>query len=186
MTPTTLCVSLLFFFSLQLSISSSYKTRTYSYSPGPYGRNPTPSYEPTSDIYLYLKAQNDARKAVGVPPLSWDNRLAAYAQWYANQRRYDCALQHSNGPYGENIFWGSGGFNWSPASAAQYWVDEIKWYDYNSNSCAYGKDCGHYTQIVWRSSTRIGCAKVFCYNGRGTFITCNYDPPGNYIGSRPY
>ncbi|XP_021755381.1 pathogenesis-related protein 1-like [Chenopodium quinoa] len=176
-------------FVLQLLSMSSYayESITYSYSPSPYHGSPYISpAQPTSDIDLYLKVQNDARNVVGVPPLSWDNRLAAYAQWWANQRRYDCALQHSRGPYGENIFWGSGGSDWSPAFAAQYWVDEKKWYDYNTNSCAYGKDCGHYTQIVWKSSTRVGCAKVVCYNGRGVFITCNYDPPGNYIGSRPY
>ena len=42
------------------------------------------------------------------------------------------------------------------------------------------------THIVWSSTRRVGCARVDCYGGRGVFITCNYDPPGNYIGERPY
>ncbi|XP_057536825.1 pathogenesis-related protein PR-1-like [Amaranthus tricolor] len=183
MTQTTF-----YFFLLLLSTTYASETRTYSYSPTPttyYSTPNLPPAQPTTDIYLYLNGQNAARAAVRVPPLSWDNRLAAYAQWWANQRRYDCALRHSSGPYGENIFWGSGD-NWSPAFAVQYWVAEGKYYNYYSNSCSYGQDCGHYTQIVWRNSRRVGCAKVVCYNGRGVFITCNYDPPGNYIGSRPY
>lgn len=183
---------------LLLSTSYASRTRTYRYNytspPTTYYTTPIqPQPQPkvqattTSDIYQYLKGHNDARAAVGVAPLAWDERLTSYAQWWANQRQYDCALRHSGGPYGENIFWGGGsGYDWSPAYAVQYWVNERNNYDYNSNSCAYGQQCGHYTQIVWRNSKRVGCAKVVCYNGRGTFITCNYDPPGNYVGSWPY
>ncbi|CAN1167523.1 Pathogenesis-related protein 1 [Linum perenne] len=36
------------------------------------------------------------------------------------------------------------------------------------------------------SSSRIGCAKVACSGGRGTFVICNYNPPGNYVGQKPY
>ncbi|XP_058067905.1 pathogenesis-related protein PR-1-like [Magnolia sinica] len=133
----------------------------------------------------FLAPHNAARTALGLPPLVWDPRVARYAEWYANQRRSDCELKHSNGPYGENIFWGSGD-GWTPAQAVAAWVVERKWYKYGSNTCASGQMCGHYTQIVWSSSRRLGCAKVTCLGGRGDFITCNYDPPGNYIGERPY
>ncbi|KAK9275564.1 hypothetical protein L1049_022831 [Liquidambar formosana] len=133
----------------------------------------------------FLAPQNAARSAVGRQPLIWDPRLARYAEWYANQRRYDCALKHSNGAYGENIFWGSGD-DWTPAQAVTAWISERNWYSYWSNSCAEGQECGHYTQIVWGSTRRLGCARVTCFGGRGVFMTCNYDPPGNYIGERPY
>ncbi|KAK7291897.1 hypothetical protein RIF29_07435 [Crotalaria pallida] len=133
----------------------------------------------------FLIPQNVARAAVGQRPLVWDSKLANYAQWYANQRREDCALEHSNGPYGENIFWGSG-FGWKPAQAVSAWVEERQWYNYWHNSCAYGQMCGHYTQIVWGSTTKVGCASVTCTGGKGVFMTCNYDPPGNYYGERPY
>ncbi|XP_061994776.1 pathogenesis-related protein PR-1-like [Rosa rugosa] len=135
--------------------------------------------------YKFLAPQNAARSAVRMRPLVWDAKLARYAQWYGNQRRYDCALRHSNGPYGENIFWGSGK-GWTPAQAVMAWVSERKWYSYWSNSCARGQECGHYTQIVWRSTGRVGCARVDCFGGRGVFMICSYDPPGNYIGERPY
>ncbi|KAL5560875.1 hypothetical protein UlMin_030622 [Ulmus minor] len=131
----------------------------------------------------YLNAHNSARDEVGVGHLTWDDTVAAYAQNYANQRQGDCNLVHSGGPYGENIAWSSGDL--SGTDAVGLWVGEKADYDYNSNTCAAGKVCGHYTQVVWRNSVHVGCAKVRCNNG-GTFIGCNYDPPGNYVGQRPY
>ena len=134
----------------------------------------------------YLNAHNAARSQVGVPPLTWDNNVAAFAQNYANQRKGDCQLIHSGrdgGRYGENLAWSSG--DMSGSDAVKMWVDEKADYNYNSNTCAAGKQCGHYTQVVWRNSLRVGCAKVRCNNG-GTFIGCNYAPPGNYVGQKPY
>ncbi|KAM7470528.1 hypothetical protein LguiA_008711 [Lonicera macranthoides] len=131
----------------------------------------------------YLDAHNSARAAVGVGPLVWDNTVAAYAQNYANQRIGDCNLVHSGGPYGENLAKGSGDF--TGTAAVGLWVGERGDYDYNSNSCINGRECLHYTQVVWRNSVRLGCARVRCNDG-WWFITCNYDPPGNYVGQRPY
>ncbi|KAK4415263.1 Pathogenesis-related protein PR-1 [Sesamum alatum] len=141
--------------------------------------------KPPSDAQQFLSVQNAARAALKLPPLVWDQKIARYAAWYANQRWADCELEHSNGPYGENIFWGSGN-RWTAAQAAAAWVSERRGYNYWSNSCGYGQECGHYTQIVWRETRRMGCARVVCYGGKGVFMICNYDPPGNYIGERPY
>lgn len=133
----------------------------------------------------YLNAHNAARAAVGVGPLTWNPAAAAYAQRYANTHIGDCNLVHSQGgPYGENLAKSSGGA-FTGTDAVKLWVDEKAFYDYNSNSCAAGKVCGHYTQVVWRNSASVGCAKVRCSSG-GTIIGCNYYPPGNYIGQRPY
>ncbi|XP_042511018.1 pathogenesis-related protein 1C-like [Macadamia integrifolia] len=132
----------------------------------------------------YLAAHNAARSEVGVGSMTWNDTVAAYAQNYANQRSGDCQnLVHSGGPYGENLAWSSG--DMSATDAVNMWVAEKAYYDYNSNSCASGEVCGHYTQVVWRNSVRLGCARIQCSSG-GTFITCNYDPPGNYVGERPY
>ncbi|GAB2292085.1 hypothetical protein Dimus_026333 [Dionaea muscipula] len=133
----------------------------------------------------YVNAHNDARSQVGVGPVSWDDTLVAYAQDYANQRANDCALEHSSGPYGENIAVGYG-YDFTGLDAVAMWVSEKQYYDYDSNSCADGEECGHYTQVVWRDSTRLGCGRSECYNGDGWFIICSYDPPGNYNGERPY
>ncbi|OIV96113.1 hypothetical protein TanjilG_13045 [Lupinus angustifolius] len=130
----------------------------------------------------YLNGHNAARSEVNVPNVVWDDTVAAYAQSYADQRRGDCNLVHSGGSYGENIAKSTGDL--SGNDAVGLWVDEKPNYDYDSNSCIVGQ-CGHYTQVVWRNTKSIGCAKVRCDNG-GTFITCNYDPPGNYVGEKPY
>ncbi|XP_010525741.1 PREDICTED: pathogenesis-related protein PR-1 [Tarenaya hassleriana] len=134
----------------------------------------------------FMNPQNAARTHLRLNPLAWDKRLERYAMWWANQRRKDCALIHSNGPYGENLFWGSGK-NWSPVQAANGWLSEARNYNYNDNACNGGERmCGHYTQIMWRETRRIGCARVLCDGGLGVFIICNYDPPGNFLGRRPY
>ncbi|GFY89478.1 CAP (Cysteine-rich secretory proteins, Antigen 5, and Pathogenesis-related 1 protein) superfamily protein [Actinidia rufa] len=133
----------------------------------------------------YLNAHNTIRAQVGVGPMTWDPNVADFAQNYANQRAGDCAMIHSGGGgmYGENIAAGSGDF--TGAMAVDLWAGEEPDYDYNSNSCAPGKVCGHYTQIVWRDSVRLGCARVQCNSG-SWFVTCNYDPPGNFVGQSPY
>lgn len=132
----------------------------------------------------YVNAHNAARAQVGVPNVAWDDTVAAFAQSYAAQRKGDCQLVHSGGggKYGENLAGSSGDL--TGTDAVKLWVDEKANYDYNSNSCV-GGECLHYTQVVWKTSIRIGCAKVKCDNG-GTFIGCNYDPPGNYVGQKPY
>ncbi|MQM04909.1 hypothetical protein Taro_037702 [Colocasia esculenta] len=136
----------------------------------------------------FLFAHNMVRAAHGEFPLVWDARLERYARWWAGQRRGDCRPQHSfpagGFTLGENIYWGSGQ-SWTPFDAVAAWAAEEKYYSYAANACREGQMCGHYTQIVWRSTRRIGCARVVC-DGGDVFMTCNYDPPGNYVGERPY
>ncbi|KAF5448346.1 hypothetical protein F2P56_028891 [Juglans regia] len=130
----------------------------------------------------FLNAHNAARAEVGVAPLTWNHTLQVYARNYANKRR-DCNLEHSNGPYGENIAQGWGTF--TALEAVKMWVDEKQYYDCKSGSCK-GGECLHYTQVVWRDTKRIGCARVKCNKDGGIFMTCNYDPIGNYVGERPF
>ena len=115
--------------------------------------------------------------------MTWNKTVAAYAQSYANKRKNDCALVHSTGPYGENIAVGYYP-EFTGADGVKLWVGEKHLYDYASNSCK-GGDCGHYTQMVWQTSVHLGCARV-AFKGKSQFVVCNYDPPGNYIGLRPY
>ncbi|CAG2213593.1 unnamed protein product [Mytilus edulis] len=72
------------------------------------------------------------------------------------------------------------------------WVNEKKDYDYASNSCS--GVCGHYTQVVWADSTKLGCAVGSCpsmtnlpsYFRNVKFVVCNYGPGGNFNGRKPY
>ncbi|KAH6828596.1 CAP secretory protein [Perilla frutescens var. hirtella] len=140
------------------------------------------------DALQFLYGHNLVRARKMEMPLAWDPELANYAARWAGQRRGDCELMHSfpEGHFdlGENIYWG-GGESWTPMDAVNAWADEEKFYDYDANSCAAGQSCGHYTQIVWRSTMKVGCARVVC-DGGDVFMNCNYFPPGNYVGQRPY
>ncbi|KAI3830459.1 hypothetical protein MKX03_018149 [Papaver bracteatum] len=142
--------------------------------------SPTPR-----DFLMTLINHNLARAHVGVAPIVWNEKVAAYARDYANKRAADCNLIHSMGPYGENLAMGPRGGPFVVKDAVTMWVGEENDYNYASNSCRQKKGCGHYTQVIWRKSVHVGCARVICHNG-GTFIICSYDPPGNIIGQRPY
>jgi pathogenesis-related protein 1 len=136
----------------------------------------------------FVNLHNAAREVLGVGQVSWDDNVAAFAQSWAEHLAGDCKLEHSGGGgmYGENLFGGFGA-NYTAADAVGSWVAELRWYDHDSNSCSAppGQSCGHYTQVVWRDSTTIGCARVVCNNG-GIVISCNYSPQGNIIGQSPY
>ncbi|RZC57900.1 hypothetical protein C5167_005190 [Papaver somniferum] len=143
------------------------------------------AHAPLDTKHQFLAYQNAPRAAVGCAPLKWSEELANFAASYAEQRRSDCALIHSDGPLGENLFWG-GGYGWTPAQAVKAWVDEGQYYDHSTNSCAPGQECGHYTQIVSARTTSVGCAMLQCDGDLGEFIICNYAPAGNYVGEKPY
>ncbi|WCJ32321.1 Pathogenesis-related protein 1 [Euphorbia peplus] len=136
-------------------------------------------------IKQFLIPHNKERAKLRLVPLRWSDKLANYASWWAHKRQGDCALIHSNGDYGENLFWGTGK-DWKPADAVAEWAAEKSYYNHNTNTCSKNTDCLHYTQMVWRQSLRIGCARVICKNSGDTFITCNYFPHGNVIGQKPF
>lgn len=139
---------------------------------------------PVSRGREFLAAHNKVRASVNEPPLKWDSALARYARRFASKRAVDCRMLHSYGPYGENIFWGEKDA-WTPAQVVGSWVSENQYYDKTNNVCVAGQMCGHYTQVVWVDSTRIGCAMVTCLNG-GMYSMCIYDPPGNYVDESPF
>lgn len=149
----------------------------------------TPSNEPGA-LNGITALHNEARANVNppasspIPPLVWDPALAAIAQAYADK----CVFEHSGGSYGENLYASSGGS--TPADVVGSWVSEVADYDYATDSCS--GVCGHYTQVVWAKSQKLGCGVTTCTQnspfGGGSWENwvCNYDPPGNYVGEKPY
>jgi len=135
-------------------------------------------------IQQMLDAHNAWRRKAGVPPLTWSPQLANYAQEWATQLLKENRFEHrKNNPYGENLAM-AGGQQFSPERVVTMWGEEVKDYNYSTNSCKPGKMCGHYTQIVWRNTKQVGCGMARG-NGKEVWV-CNYNPPGNFIGRRPY
>ncbi|MCK5813992.1 MAG: pathogenesis-related family 1 protein [Cocleimonas sp.] len=184
----------LFFSFLMLACSTNNKVKTQN--------NQFIDAVPT-DFKGTLTSHNAVRATLGLNPLRWSNTLATYAkQWARHQARtQNCFMQHRPHDagrfkqiYGENLFWASPK-RWSDGrvelqhirigDVVKAWANEVADYDYQSNSCRAGEQCGHYTQIVWRESQAVGCAKVVCGDQSQLWV-CNYNPPGNYIGEKPY
>lgn len=133
-------------------------------------------------------AHNQVRQAHGIEnDLVWDEELVEIsAEWIAHlDTDLACQMEHNwDSPFGENLFWAS--YMTTAAEVVGSWASEEQFYDYDSNSCQAGQMCGHYTQIVWEDTERVGCAMMECTNGSGFIWMCNYDPPGNWVGEWPY
>ncbi len=133
-----------------------------------------------------VAAHNRVRAMVNVPELGWSDALARQAQSWAEHLQSDqgCQMEHSHARgVGENLAWASGQ-RLNPASVVKMWADESRDFDPGSNSCAPGAVCGHYTQVVWKKTTAVGCGMASC--GRDEIWVCNYSPPGNYVGESPF
>lgn len=140
----------------------------------------------TELINEFLHAHNWVRSEYKLPALKWDENLASFARKYLMERYNDCKLVHSNANYGENMFWGKK-LHWTPSDAVYYWYKEKTWYSFKTLKCEPPpKMCEHFTQIVWRDSTHVGCALQHCKNnGTGMLIACEYNPAGNYVNENP-
>ena len=121
---------------------------------------------------------------VGVRDLAWDPALAGTAAEHAVKLAGSCSFVHSGrSDLGENIFMGSEGY-YSAADGVRMWAGEKEHYDYGTNGSRDGEETGHYTQMVWSGSERLGCAMA---SGCGNvFLVCSYYPAGNVAGERPY
>ncbi|KAG8735147.1 hypothetical protein FRC12_018201 [Ceratobasidium sp. 428] len=127
----------------------------------------------------YLDAHNSFRAQHGARALVWSPALATKAQNWANA----CVFKH--GSVGENLAAGTG--NYGAVDAVKGWTDEIKDYDPRNPKPS------HFTQVVWKSSTQLGCAVKQCPPGSifpakfgvAYYHVCEYTPPGNVIGQFP-
>lgn len=141
-----------------------------------------------------VAAHNTWRTQVGVGALTYSATLAASAQAWANQLKTanNCNMQHSGtSGVGENLYWASAWSNGvvqnvQSADVVNAWGAEKADYSYATNTCAAGKVCGHYTQVVWKNTTSVGCGMAVCDSPKNQVWVCQYSPAGNYVGQKPY
>ena len=147
--------------------------------------HPTEDIEFANDI---LAAHNYYRELHQVGDLVWNDTLYQFAKNYVNTA-FDCAnlkLVHSNyPPYGENLAAGYVGGS-SPVVDGWYGgeINLVTSWD----PISYNQSTGHLTQLLWRSSTQLGCARLNCTNPNDSpnwrqITLCNYYPRGNIIGT---
>jgi uncharacterized protein YkwD len=132
-----------------------------------------------------LDAHNQYRAEIGVSPLTWSDTLASHAQEWADYlASLGAVLQHSQDTgEGENL--------WSGTSGAYTYTQMIEGFGNEQqyfvggtfpdvSSTGNWADVGHYTQVIWKDTTEVGCA-IASANGNDVLV-CRYSPPGNVIG----
>ncbi|XP_041047250.1 cysteine-rich secretory protein LCCL domain-containing 2 [Carcharodon carcharias] len=133
--------------------------------------------------------------------MEWDNELERSAESWAQQCVWDHGPSHLLKSIGQNLAVHWGRYR-SPASHVQAWYDEVKDYTYPyAHECnpwcperCSGAMCTHYTQLVWATTNRVGCAVNVCARmnvwgeiwENAVYLVCNYSPKGNWIGEAPY
>ena len=122
-----------------------------------------------------------------LPEMHWSTTAQDLAENWAAR----CVFEHRDpNDLGENI--AAGTRQYAGAEVVNDWATEKADYAYSTNTCSLGASCGHYTQVVWRTSLGLGCAQQRCTtnspfgSGEWFFVVCDYDPAGNYVGQRPY
>ncbi|XP_002711390.1 glioma pathogenesis-related protein 1 [Oryctolagus cuniculus] len=144
-------------------------------------------------VHIHNKLRSEVNPTAGdMLYMTWDPALARIAKAWAKNCQFEHNFQlkppHKLHPnftsLGENIWTGSLSL-FSVSSAVTNWYDEVQYYDFSTRKCT--KVCGHYTQVVWADSYKVGCAVQFCSQVSGlpsfsnvAHFICNYGPPGNY------
>ena len=136
-----------------------------------------------------LAAHNAERSAVGLPPLVWDNALAAgaasWAQEMARTGVFDHSDRHARRGIGENIWSGPRGA-YNPEQMVALWISDKRSFTPgifpNTSRTGNWYDASHYTQIIWPNTKRVGCA--IASNASTDYFVCRYSPAGNIDGTR--
>lgn len=135
-----------------------------------------------------LAAHNRERLAMAVPPLQWDPELAKGAASWADHLSRSNRFEHSPDlpdaePEGENI-WGGTPRAFVPESMVGLWIAEKAHFRPGTfpNNSRSGRleDVTHYTQLIWRRTTHVGCAASTA--GAEEVMVCRYRTAGNVHG----
>jgi hypothetical protein len=134
-----------------------------------------------------LAAHNDVRARAGVAPLAWDpalgNAAAAYAQQLAMTGRFAHSDRNARQGAGENLWMGTHGA-FSVERMVGDWASEKRWFRSGTfpavSRTGSWEQVGHYTQSVWPTTARVGCALASA--PRADYLVCRYSPAGNVNG----
>lgn len=170
-----------------------------AYPPGPpiYTKvippHTSPLPEPTASALALevLSLHNRERARLGIAPLQWDARLASASASYARELARLGTMRHSTNAsrpnQGENLWMGTRRA-FSVDEMVGGWLAERASFRRgnfpNVSRTGRWSDVGHYTQMIWRSTTHVGCG--LASSPRSDFLVCRYSPAGNYRGEPVY
>jgi hypothetical protein len=140
-----------------------------------------------------LAAHNRERATAGLPALDWDSDLAASAAEWGDYLAELGDLEHAEDdpgdpdPQGENLWLGTRG-HYAPEEMVGMWIEEKNLYRPgpipNGSRTGNFADVGHYTQLMWRETRRVGCAVI--PGQEYEVLVCRYRQAGNVMGERPF
>ncbi|SFV65826.1 SCP-like family protein [hydrothermal vent metagenome] len=138
----------------------------------------------SEDITNMITRNNEIRREVFTgAEIKWNIAIEASAQVHADYLAQNNLFTHSGTSYGENLY--ASGAEASFVDAVNAWYREKAEYNTNTKTCNTGKTCGHYTQLIWKDTLEVGCAKSSSASWK-TIVVCQYNPPGNYIGQTAF
>ena len=134
-----------------------------------------------------LAEHNRERASFGAPPVVWDSAVAASATAHAAQLARLGRLQHSSRNVrpgqGENLWIGTRGA-FGVDTMARDWASERRFFRSGrfpaTSRSGNWADAGHYTQMVWPTTQRLGCG--LARSARWDVLVCRYWPAGNIDG----
>ncbi|CAL8088944.1 unnamed protein product [Calicophoron daubneyi] len=129
-----------------------------------------------------LTEHNRLRALHGCPPLVLDSSLAKQAQEHTEKMAQQNGMYHClDESHGENLCIRevSQPKLLTGRQATLRWYSEIAKYDFSSEQ---NTMAGHFTQIIWKGTTRAGFGRTVGKNGCATYIAGYYAPMGNYTG----
>lgn len=140
-----------------------------------------------------LAQHNLYRAAVNSPALEWSEELEQdareWAQYLASLggNKLVHASRDIRQGQGENLWRGTTGY-FSPSYMVQTWGKGRQYFRAgifpNVSKTGNWTHVGHYTQIVWKTTTKVGCAQTRA--GGNDLLVCRYDPAGNQPGQSMY
>lgn len=151
------------------------------------------SFGQRTDNEKALEIHNLERASLGLNGLEWSNKLERDAQKYADYLAKKEKFRHSNQldklNQGENLFKLEGDFTLKDylSEASFSWLSEKKDYVYakiGDNNNIFSK-VGHYTQMIWHNTTKIGIAYSKSKLGN-VYVVARYYPSGNWYDEYPY
>uniref|UniRef100_H2YDR5 SCP domain-containing protein n=1 Tax=Ciona savignyi TaxID=51511 RepID=H2YDR5_CIOSA len=153
-----------------------------------------------AEIKNFVDEHNKYRRmdpASNMRLMSWDDATADVAKAYVNR----CKWEHSPSAtrktsqfniLGENLAMAFGNYPITRdfiTTTTFNWWNEIHDYTYSTQICKPGRQCGHYTQVAWADSYKVGCAAAYCDHQtfrHAIYVVCNYGSAGNYRGVHPF